>query len=64
MYPCCKFRSADKFTAQRFEKSNWLPVKLRMTAFAIEELDSTSGMLCNDLSKYLVGQTYTGVKLS
>ena len=64
MYLHCESRSPDNFSAQRFERNVWLPVKLRMTAFAIEELDSTSGMLCNGLDRCLVGLSCTGVKLS
>lgn len=45
-------RSPDVFSALKFRKRTWVPVKLRITAFAIERLDASTGEICQIVQLY------------
>ena len=36
-------RNPDVFPAMKFRRQAWVPVKLRITAFAVERLDASNG---------------------
>ena len=40
---CLHRRNPDVFAAQKLRRNAWVPVKLRITAFAIERLDASTG---------------------